>query len=494
MTATRPRPSLLPLDLPAHRLVAGLAGGDDCAWLDSGMRTSTSGRWSFLTLPPSAVLIAEGERLRVRGAGAGDGSDAARLLASVDGAPLIEGLEAAFTRIGLAPWPDGVDEEDGVPPFPGGLVGFLSYDLGRSFERIPDSAEDDAHVPHVGLAVADTVVAIDHDRDRAWLCRCFPGTDPDDPAEREVLSRRAAEIRRACEGPAASRPPFRLVGPPRSDLSSRDYRGRVRRIRERIGAGDVYQVNLAQRLEATCEGDPLTAYRRLRVLSPAPYGAFLRLAGLTFASNSPERFLKVDGGAADSRPVKGTRPRLATPAGDAAALGELVASVKDRAELAMIVDLVRNDLGRVAVPGGVHVPCPRAIESYATVHHGVGDVRARLSPGTSPLDWLRATFPPGSVTGCPKVRALALIDGLEPHRRGVYCGAIGYLSFTGHADLSVAIRTATFHEGRVTLGVGGGVVWDSRPDEEYRESLVKAAAWLKALGSAEGVDPGTTGA
>lgn len=490
MTALLPRPLLLPLDLPAHRLVEGLAGGDDCGWLDSGMRTATTGRWSFLTLPPPAVLVAEGERLRVRLAGAGDGSGAARLLASLDGAPLIAGLEEAFSRLGLAPWPEGVEEDDGVPPFPGGLAGFLSYDLGRSFERIPGSAEDDAHVPHVGLAVADTVVAIDHDRDRAWLCRCFPGADPDDPAEREALSRSAGEVRRACAGPAAPRPPFRLVGPPRSDLSPRDYQDRVRRIRERIGAGDVYQVNLAQRLEAACEGDPLTAYRRLRVLSPAPYGAFLRVAGLTIASNSPERFLKVDGGAADSRPVKGTRPRLAAPAGDAASRGDLVASEKDRAELAMIVDLVRNDLGRVAVPGGVHVPCSRAIESYATVHHGVGDVRARLRPGTSPLDWLRATFPPGSVTGCPKVRALALIDALEPHRRGVYCGAIGYLSFTGHADMNVAIRTAMFHGGRVTLGVGGGVVWDSRPDEEYRESLVKAAAWLEALGGAGGVDPG----
>jgi para-aminobenzoate synthetase component 1 len=257
----------------------------------------------------------------------------------------------------------------------------------------------------------------------------------------------------------------------------------VERIQAHIRAGDVYQVNLTQQLSAPLAGTAWEFYLRLRRVNPAPFGAFLDGGAWAIVSASPERFLGVTpDGRVETRPIKGTRPRGATAAQDAALIAALRASEKDRAENVMIVDLLRNDLSRVCATGSVAVPELCAVESFATVHHLVSTVTGRLAPGRDAFDLLAAAFPGGSISGAPKIRAMEIIAGLEPVARGVYCGAIGYVSATGAMDTSVAIRTAVVRDGVVHFGVGGGVVADSDPAGEYAESLDKARGLVAALG------------
>jgi para-aminobenzoate synthetase component 1 len=257
----------------------------------------------------------------------------------------------------------------------------------------------------------------------------------------------------------------------------------VSRIREYIAAGDVYQVNLAQRFHTPFRGSPLALYRRLRARNPAPFGAYLEFAGAAITSISPERFLRLDATtrAAEARPIKGTRPRGATPAEDAALARALSASEKDRAENIMIVDLVRNDLGKVCRPGSVTVPKLFALESHPTVHHLVSTVTGVLAEDRDAFDLLCAAFPGGSVTGAPKIRAMEIIAELERAPRGVYCGAIGYVSNTGAMDFNIPIRTIVLRDGMATFHAGAGIVWDSEPAAEYEETLAKARPMLDAV-------------
>jgi para-aminobenzoate synthetase component 1 len=261
------------------------------------------------------------------------------------------------------------------------------------------------------------------------------------------------------------------------------YLAAARRAVEYIHAGDVFQVNYAHEFRAAYRGDPLSLYLALREANPAPYGAYLDLGrGNAVLSTSPELFLRVRGREVTTRPIKGTRPRGADPAADARLREELRASPKDQAELAMIVDLERNDLGRVCEPGTVEVVSDAEIESYATVHHRVAEVRGELEEGFDRVDLLAATFPGGSITGAPKVRAMEIIDELEAGRRGPYTGAIGLLSDDGNMDLNIAIRTAVLARGEVRVHVGGGIVADSVPEAEYEETLAKGRAIFDALG------------
>jgi para-aminobenzoate synthetase component 1 len=269
----------------------------------------------------------------------------------------------------------------------------------------------------------------------------------------------------------------------RSNVSRADYLATVLRVLEEIAAGEVYQVNVSQRLEATWVGTAWEAYERLRGASPVPFGAFLQLdTDTAILSASPERFLRLDGRRVETRPMKGTRPRGGTSAEDERLAAELACSPKDRAENAMIVDVLRNDLGRACRTGSVTVQELCTVEPYATVWQMVSSVIGELRPGLDSLDLLRACFPGGSITGAPKIRAMELIEELETVRRGVYCGAIGYLSATGAMDASVAIRTLVLDGQRLLLSVGGGIVADSDPEAEYEESLVKARAALRAVG------------
>jgi len=272
----------------------------------------------------------------------------------------------------------------------------------------------------------------------------------------------------------------------RSSFTHRGYLDAVTRVREYIVAGDIFQANVSQRLEAPLAEHPWSLYRRLRRLNPAPFAAYVDFGDVVVASASPERFLGLhDGRTVEARPIKGTRPRGEGPEHDAALGKALLESAKDRAENLMIVDLLRNDLSRVCRPGTVHVPELFALERYPTVHHLVSTVVGELAESADAADLLAATFPGGSITGAPKIRAMEIIAELEPSRRGVYCGSVGYWSVTGALDTSIVIRTYLVRGDRVYFSVGGGIVADSDPEEEYQETLTKGRALIEALANVE---------
>ncbi len=268
----------------------------------------------------------------------------------------------------------------------------------------------------------------------------------------------------------------------KSNFSREGYCRAVEKSLEYIAAGDIYQVNISQRFSAELKTGIWELYRRLRHLNPAPFASFLRFPEVSVLSSSPERFLLVEGNRVETRPIKGTRPRGDTAAEDSALKQELINSAKDRAELLMIVDLERNDLGRVCQTGSVKVPELFCLETYATVYHLVSTVTGTLPAGKNVLDLLPAVFPGGSITGAPKIRAMEIIEELEPVRRGIYTGSLGYLDFSGRADLNIVIRTFVIKNNRVYFQVGGGIVADSQPELEYQETLDKARALLDALG------------
>lgn len=356
-------------------------------------------------------------------------------------------------------------------PFTGGAVGYFAYDLGR-----PTPAEEAAPLPDMAVGLYDWAVVVDHQAHRTRLVggSRLAATRENWPALLERLARPT---------PAAIIPPLRLTAPLVSNLSRHAYEEAFARIQAYLDAGDCYQVNFAQRFSAPAEGDAWAAYLNLRRANPAPHGAFLDLPFARILSSSPERFLEVRGGRVETRPIKGTRPRSADPAHDRLLAQELAASPKDRAENLMIVDLLRNDLGKVCETGSVKVPRLFEVESYASVHHLVSTVTGRLAPGRHALELLQACFPGGSITGAPKRRAMEIIDELEPHRRSLYCGAIGYIGFDGAMDTNIAIRTLVQADGELRFWAGGGIVHDSNAGGEFQETLDKAAPFFKLLAS-----------
>jgi para-aminobenzoate synthetase component 1 len=375
----------------------------------------------------------------------------------------------------------------GLPPFQGGIAGYLSYDWGAELERVRRPAPDrfTPTISDVVLPLYDWVIAWDHLEGKAWIISTGIG-DGGRGTRNEWARERLTWVRQRLNAPAPAPPVPRPPSPvPTSNFPRADYEVAVSRIREYIAAGDVYQVNLAQRFHAPFHGSALALYRRLRARNPAPFGAYLDFAGTVITSISPERFLRLDATShvAEARPIKGTRPRGATPARDHALARELQESEKDRAENVMIVDLLRNDLGKVCRPGSVTVPTLFALESHPTVHHLVSTVRGVLADGNDAFDLLRAAFPGGSVTGAPKIRAMELIAELESAPRGVYCGAIGYVSASGAMDFNIPIRTVVLRDGIATFHAGAGIVWDSEPAAEYQETLAKARTMMEALTS-----------
>jgi len=382
----------------------------------------------------------------------------------------------------------------GTPPLLAGAIGYFAYDLGRFVERIPEWTADDVPVADCHLGFYGSVVTIDHVAGRAWVA-AIGAPETRARAERRLAEARAGELEEVLGGggcgearPAAGvrRPALHLESNFRRD----DYIRAIGRAKEYIAAGDIYQVNLSQRLSAPLATTPLDLYRRLSRENPSPFAAYFETPDGAVVGCSPERFLQVWGREVETRPIKGTRPRGATPEEDARLAAELLASEKDRAENVMIVDLERNDIGKVCEYGSVHVPELFALESYATVHHLVSTVRGRLRPECSALDCLRACFPGGSITGAPKVRSMEIIEELEPTRRGVYTGAIGYLSFSGDMDVNIVIRTAVVQNAAAYFQVGGAIVADSDPEAEYEETIDKCraiAAALAAEAGAEGV-------
>ncbi|HEX6644927.1 MAG TPA: aminodeoxychorismate synthase component I [Gemmatimonadales bacterium] len=381
--------------------------------------------------------------------------------------------EAALAPHRAAPVP-------GLPPFQGGLAGYIGYEYGRVLERLPAPRSDDVPLPDLRLGLYDWVIAWDHAAGAAWLVST--GIPEAGKGRRRRAEARARDVMGLIAGAGPASDPVRHSGvEAASNFTRAEYVAAVARVREYILAGDVFQVNIAQRFEAPLATSPLALYRRLRDRNPAPYAAYLDAGDFQLVSASPERFLRLDGDLVETRPIKGTRPRGADAATDAALAAELASSGKDRAENVMIVDLLRNDLSRVCRPGTVSVPALLALETLPTVHHLVSTVTGRLEPGLGAFELLRAAFPGGSITGAPKVRAMEIIAELEPVRRAAYCGSIGYVSVTGDMDTSIVIRTCVVANGKVYFHAGGGIVADSDPEAEYDETLHKARAILEAL-------------
>ncbi|WP_353981889.1 aminodeoxychorismate synthase component I [Salinicola endophyticus] len=364
-------------------------------------------------------------------------------------------------------------------PFIGGLLGYWSYTLARDHrpEGNPPESRPGPDLPYARLGLYDWALIQDHQVQQTWLV---------------ASPERRRQVERWLAMPPPQEEDIVLTQPFVSDIDRAGYGERFRRVIDYLHAGDCYQVNLAQRFTARFRGDTWHAYRRLRQATPTPYGGYLRWDDKAIASLSPERFVRVADGQVETRPIKGTRARGETTQADAALAQALQESPKDRAENVMIVDLLRNDLGRVCRFGSVHVPRLCALESYANVHHLVSVVRGELSPEASALDLLAAAFPGGSITGAPKRRAMQIIDELESSQRSVYCGSLGYVDRRGHLDTSIAIRTLVADGDTLHLWGGGGVVADSDEEEEYRETLAKIGRLMTALGSANDGDAATS--
>ncbi|HYN70805.1 MAG TPA: anthranilate synthase component I family protein [Candidatus Eisenbacteria bacterium] len=464
---------LAPIDV-AERIRP--AGG--MALLESG-RPGRNARWTYLSADPRLVLNRPS-----------DGPDpfaGARLTLArlADGPP-----QALASRGDVRPPGAAARAAGDEPSFLGGLVGHLSYDIGRRFERLPAIAVDDQPLPILRLQVHDWVLAHDR-RDGHWWIggRAMDG----DVARLEDRLAAARELALRGRRPDATgdRPSGLRVLEFRSGLERPAYEAAVQAVRAAIERGELYQANVTRRLEASFEGDPWLVYRRLRTGDPALFAAFLPLeagpvAGRAIVSASPEPFLSITArGLVASDPIKGTRPRGRDRAEDRRLARELLSSAKDRAENVMIVDVLRNDLGRVCIPGTVRVPRLCRLERTTAVQHLVSTVTGRLRPGLGPFDLLAAAFPGGSITGAPKIRAMQLLEGLEPVRRGPYTGAAGWIGADGAMQTSILIRTFVADGERLTLHVGGGITWRSDPGEEWQETVDKARGPLSAIGGHE---------
>jgi len=451
-------PDFLRTELPYRTDSAALFEAvADLPWavfLDSGLHHLTQSRYDVIAAEPHTTLVTRGKLTEIR----------------TDAVELSREDPLTLLRRHLDCDPGSACDL----PFPGGAIGYFSYDLARRFERLPALAADDDRMPEMAVGIYDWAVIVDHLERRSWLVG--QGRDPETDWKWDRLVARFS----TAAGERA-RVPFRITAPLVSNLPHEAYAAAFRRVHDYIHAGDCYQINLAQRFAAPAAGDPWLAYQALRIINPAPYSAFLNTPYGTVMSASPERFLKLARGHVETRPIKGTRPRAGHPRRDAELAEALRSSAKDRAENVMIVDLLRNDLSKNCELGSVKVPKLFEIESFATVHHLVSTVTGRLRQGRDALDLLRGCFPGGSITGAPKLRAMQIIEELEPHRRGVYCGAIGYLGHDGNMDINIAIRTLVYSGGAIRFWAGGGIVADSRLEDEYQETFDKAAAMLRLL-------------
>ncbi|MCF8501126.1 MAG: aminodeoxychorismate synthase component I [Rhodospirillum sp.] len=435
-----------------------VAEAEHAVLFDSAATDGGRGRHAYLCLDPWRVITADGEGTRVDG-----------LRAHVD----------PFTalRVGLEAMAEPVPNDCPLP-FPTGAAGLLGYELGRHIEHLPRPHPNHLNMPGMAMGLCDTVLGLDLEARRAWILAGRRRR----PDARERITALAARITAL---PPATDPHWDLAGDWIPERPRDEVEAAIARAIAYIHAGDIFQANITQRVLGRVPNglDDITLYKRLRRLSPAPFAAFLRVGrGQALLSASPERFLRLGSdGWVETRPIKGTRPRGATPEEDTHLAQELLASEKDRAENLMIVDLMRNDLGRVCALGSISVPQSRGLETFASVHHLVSAVVGRLRPGAGPVDLLKACFPGGSITGAPKIRAMEIISELEEGRRDAYCGSIAWIGLDGSMDSSIVIRTLTRSGDTLVAQAGGGIVADSDPAGEYEESLVKMAPLLATL-------------
>jgi len=457
------------IEFPASPLAA-LAMLEWRKWgflLESALVNESLGRWSFLGAEPFLVFSSKGPNALLR-----QGEQVERK----KGNPfsLLPPLMKQFT----------LGRPRGAPPLIAGAVGYFSYDLCQLLERLPSLAREDVPLPDCCLGFYDVVVAMDHLEKRAFISSS--GWPESETPERLARARRRLEETKArLQGFSSPVMPMVSAGERQTALccnfTRESYLRAVNRAKEYIAAGDIYQVNLSQRFSHPYNESPLELYRRLRNLNPAPFAGLLMGEDWALVSASPERFLQVRGDWVQTRPIKGTRPRGSNPEEDELLASELLASEKDRAENLMIVDLERNDLGKVCEYGTVQTTELWVLEKYPTVFHLVSTIEGRLREGQEALSCLRACFPGGSITGAPKVRAMEIIEELEPTKRGPYTGAMGYLCFSGDMDVNIIIRTLVLKDGWAHFQVGGGIVADSDPEAEYQETLDKGRALEWAL-------------
>jgi anthranilate synthase component 1 len=457
------------LDTPVSAFLKVATGGYGFL-LESAERGGRFGRYSFLGTDPAWVLWVSRGSARLEEREGGE-----RQQTSSDPLRELQKLMERFHPV----------TEGELPPFYGGAVGYLAYEAASYFEpSVPRAARDDLQLPDACFFLADTLVAFDHlQRKLQLIVNAYVEGDPLEAYRRalEKLDELEDRLRRPVDHRLVSVQPTPSPVSWKANLSREQYVSMARRMHEYIRAGDIFQVVPSQRLEAPFAGDPLDLYRALRIINPSPYMFYLNLGSFQIVGSSPEVHVRCVGRKATIRPIAGTRPRGVTPEEDEEMARNLLSDPKERAEHVMLVDLARNDLGRVCACNTVRVTEWMVIERYSHVMHLVSNVEGILQPERSSYELLRATFPAGTVTGAPKIRAMQILAELEPTCRGVYAGAVGYFSFSGDLDSAIAIRTMVCKGGKAYLQAGGGLVADSTPMGEYRESLSKAEAGLRAL-------------
>ena len=440
-------------------------------FLDSGMDPRKLGRYSFIGSDPFMVLESRGDNITIS-------HDTETKSLTGNPFDVLDNLLAIYR----------LDSKSSPVPFTGGAVGYLSYDLCHFIEKLPGNAIDDLRLPECYMGFYDVILAFDNLEGKAYIISTgFPELKGAERMGRAVerlneLKNRLTDISASSSGAASvtvSSLKERAVL--KGGFTHQEYLDAVKKARQYIIDGDIFEVNLSQRFEAELNITPYELYRRLRLINPAPFACYLNFDEVAVVSASPERFLRLQGDRVETRPVKGTRQRGANPQQDETLADELLNSPKDRAENIMIVDLERSDLGRVCRYGSVKVTELAILEVFPTVFHLTSTVVGRLNEGKKAIDLLRAVFPGGSITGAPKVRAMEIIDELEPTRRSVYTGGVGYIGFDGDLDLNIAIRTFLVKGGKAYFQVGGAVVYDSDPEAEYQETLHKAKALVDSL-------------
>jgi len=437
--------------------------------LDSSLKSIDIGRFSIIAFDPFMMFETKGSTVKI------------------DNKIVISGNPLEILRKYINDYK--IEDGLGIVPFCGGCIGYFSYDIVEFIEELPQRAIDDLKVSDIVFGFYNKAIIIDHLERCVYAVGASCGTDgPKEKAARENLDKVKSVLDQIVQIEHKAQLGKLKVSLPsgvKSNFSREDYIKIVERAREYIRNGDIFQVNLSQRFEVEIHNEPYKLYFELRRKSPAPFSAFLNFEDIQIISTSPERFIKLEGDRVETRPIKGTRPRGKNKEEDNYFKKKLMESAKDKAELTMIVDLERNDLGRVCKIGSVNVERDREIEEYANVFHTVSTVTGELKDGKDIIDCIYAAFPGGSITGAPKIRAMEIIEELEPYKRNVYTGAIGYIGFNGTSDLNIAIRTVLIKNKKAYFSVGGGIVWDSDPLKEYEETLHKGQKMLEVLGGGQ---------
>lgn len=443
--------------LEAHELYWCLQNEKQSVFLDSAMTTGKLGRYSIIAWNPFMTFESKKNLIIIK-----------------EDLMTLEYTGNTFDELNKLYLQYHTENQTEIP-FIGGMIGYFGYDLCHQIENIAITTTDDILLPDCHMGFYDGAVVYDHKLNEVWL------VDSEVRENAEVRFNETEALLKQLQKPEIVLPVRDQAPVFTSNFEKEAYLKALTQVKNYIRSGDIYQANMTQRFTTTLEQKPIELYYKLRAVNPAPFAAFIPLEKGAIVSSSPERLVKLVDGNLETRPIKGTRPRGETPEKDAELKAELIASEKDRSELLMIVDLERNDLSKIAKTGTVKVPELMVCETYPTVFHLVSTVTAQLKDGLTPIDVVRATFPGGSITGAPKIRAMEVIDELEPTQRNVYTGSIGYIGFNGRTDLNIVIRTILCHHDQACFQAGGGIVWDSDEVSEYEETLHKAKAMMNAL-------------